>query len=36
MAAVMIETANDFETSSNSFCKDCIVGVIDPKVKLDI
>ena len=36
MAAETIETAkfNDFETSSNPFCKDCIAGVIHPKVKL--
>ena len=30
MAARMLKTANYFETSSNSFCKDCITGVIHP------
>ena len=36
MATRTPEMANNFETSSNSFCKDFIAGVIHPKVKLYI
>ena len=36
MAAGTLEMANDFEVGSNFFCKDCIAGVIHPKVKLHI
>ena len=34
MAARTLETENNFETRSNSVLKDCIAGVIHPKVKL--
>ena len=32
MTAGQTETANDFKTKRNSFCKDCIAGVIHPKI----
>ena len=36
MASGTLEITNDFETGSNSFCKDCIARVIHLTVKLDI
>ena len=36
MATRKSKIANDFKMSSNPVCKDCITGVIHPKVKLYI
>ena len=36
MATRMCETANDLRQAVTLFCKDCITGVIHPKVKLYI